>query len=1510
MEPTIGFEISTSNLGVVRIQMHPLGPSITRILKVDRKIAGHGFLIGRGLVCTCAHVVCDALGVPRDQVIKLGSEVAIDFPYFRDSEIETVVEYWLPVSDGDVAILRAVQATPNGARPARLTNWEDAAGRRYGVYGSLSLTSEGRWSFGTAEFDVANGWIQLVAEESGVKIQKGFSGGPIWDVQQQKVMGMVVAVDRAEKTGVSFGYPASKLRKITSELGLFSSKLKYGELTAGLAALPSNLHTRMEQFLHEYLGDGGVRIPFGGRSDQIEKLYEWLADDKAPYALIAAEAGRGKSSLITNWALEVAETKLADVVFCPISIRFETASKSRALSLLGGRLRYVLGSSAPTPKDTDTWLVEIESALRDGPGDDRLVLLILDGLDEATDWFPGKDLPFPRAVGGNIKVLVSARLLADRDALGWLQYLNLPDSASVVPLPPLSIEAVQDVLDRMDDQFGDVDSRNDLASHLHRLSEGDPLLIRLYIDALQRGRDGDRQLQIESLESLNPGLESFFDKWWEDQRMQWSAQGLNEREYEANVREFLSLAAVALGPVLLEDVREISSSHFQDTLSVRSVATFLGRFLIGDGRTTGYVFSHPRLAQFFFDSMSKSAQEAWNVRFVEFGLRAWDRLVSGELIPSEASSYAISSLGAHLDKGDFGDEVYFRLIGPEWLQAWEAVSGDFDGFLEDMNRAWRRADLSARRERDAQGVAIETIALQHRFALVGASIHTQFAQVDPALLESLIKSGAWTRSQGLAHVRQIPSEAQRVESLSRIAPLLNESLIIDALGSTLAYSDPEARTQAIASLTPHLPGRLVKEALTVAQTLPDAHRAKSLSKMISFLSEDLQEDAVALLRGIDSEDTQANALTEMMPYLSSQLHRCLLSSVHSEEASAYRISIVGPLLEPMQELEVAEYLRGKWDVTDSQLSIGAFRSAKERIDWRRVEKLKIITRPFREERIRAKILLSLSPMLGQDEVDEAISALDGIVERTRIVGILSELVKVVPDDQHRRLYEIALRDDNGDAKSEALNSLIPSISETLIPELVQSIVNLPESLKINWHAADGVGAEQKSVVNRKRIEGLAAIVSRSGSCSPGAGIDAEGLCEIILTQACRIEDTYTRSKIIESVVADLPENLLLKALDAGGPLGKFDLTDRCLLAIAGRVIDSGREYELFDWVADNGSHDWRLEFVTKLHAMVPPDTMVHQIRQLELGSETRQQLARMLEKELSSFAPSETTVDTQDLRVGLVDVGETTQFESDSHDSERVLAAVPANAWSRTKVAVLRRVLLALPEDKFELAITFAEDISDDDWKVEAFLAILSYAPVEMRDMLIDRATEACWKVSIGQIKSQLFSDIADLLSGEERRKVLLEAVSAVRNIEDFDAFQSAEEKIEGYVVMEGISGIRQWVRRQFGVSSDRKDEFEHEQDSVRRALLSESDVCSHLEMNDRMIRARLLISDLPHVRRLYPHLLYLCWEQVLRDLGQMERGELLASTDVLAETAVVLGGRQVPGEMRKSLRHIQNWFP
>ena len=181
------------------------------------------------------------------------------------------------------------------------------------------------------------------------------------------------------------------------------------ELIVNLAQVggASKFSGKIEAFFEEYLvtETGLTTVPFGGRDEDIALLDAWLDDETAPPRyLLTAPAGRGKSALLVRWLQHLQEQGRVgrdapaswQLVFVPISIRFETHRPDIFYEALAARLAEILGEELP-PTHTDKGVYYADhcrtlasAAVAQG----RRILIVLDGIDEALGerfdarWFP------------------------------------------------------------------------------------------------------------------------------------------------------------------------------------------------------------------------------------------------------------------------------------------------------------------------------------------------------------------------------------------------------------------------------------------------------------------------------------------------------------------------------------------------------------------------------------------------------------------------------------------------------------------------------------------------------------------------------------------------------------------------------------------------------------------------------------------------------------------------------------------------------------------------------------------------------------------------------------------------------------------------------------------------------------------------------------------------------------------------------------------------------------------
>ncbi|MEU4360482.1 trypsin-like peptidase domain-containing protein [Promicromonospora sp. NPDC023987] len=262
-----------------------MAPLLRSILTVRRgnDVVGMAYLVSESLAVTCSHVVNLALGTERSADVT-GESVQLGAVFVNraGAAVPATVEHWAaetrPRSAADdIAVLR-LDHVIDGTAPAPLEHpsWQER-GARVRAFGMTAQHGDGVWHDATVEGAVASGWIQLNQGSAvGHRIDKGFSGGPVWDPVRQTVVGMVTAADLGSVPAAA-AIPASTLLDVLAPYDE-SARLARPSPFPGLA--PYQEHMRAE---------------FLGRDADAAAVFEKLTQYRR--TTILGPSGHGKSSL-------------------------------------------------------------------------------------------------------------------------------------------------------------------------------------------------------------------------------------------------------------------------------------------------------------------------------------------------------------------------------------------------------------------------------------------------------------------------------------------------------------------------------------------------------------------------------------------------------------------------------------------------------------------------------------------------------------------------------------------------------------------------------------------------------------------------------------------------------------------------------------------------------------------------------------------------------------------------------------------------------------------------------------------------------------------------------------------------------------------------------------------------------------------------------------------------------------------------------------------------------------
>lgn len=700
--------------------------------------------------------------------------------------------------------------------------------------------------------------------------------------------------------------------------------------------------------------------------------------------------------------------------------------------------------------------------------------ILIDSLDEAATFTGGETLPRLLSKVGDppswVRFLCTSR--PERPVLRYFDELDpyILDAESEENLRDTELYVTRRAAGpQLADRLGAAEVEPEtFTRRVADLARGNFLYTQVLLDDIEAGRQ-----PLDDLAALPQSLDGIYHQF---------LARFTFDEWRDRYQPLFGVLAVARQPITqahLEQFTGISATVLNQDLGV--VQQFLTEGHDTEGNTT-YTLFHQSIRDYLLDK--KRSQDFWcgpqegHARIADYYLNAWGGLEAGlpELGEQEKrdldGGYGLHHLVAHLERANRAEDVHHMLllerqVGEHWVNIWYAAkeaTGDTGGYLTDAKHAWALAEEAFVRNRSPFD-----IGLQCRYALINASLNSLAQNIPPTMPAALVKREIWTPIQGVVYAQQMSDDKQRAEALTELVPHLPSSLKGEALRAGLLAAwkiwDETASTEALARLDSYLPELLkddtLQAALAAARMIEKGkRRVKALMSLAPHLTGTLRcevlPQALADAQEITDEVDQSGALIGLAPYLpgflqDEQLHQTVQTMVTAvlaiswEEDQARALVELVPQLQTLLEGDQLQYMLQSLLVAAQAIKregvrlkalTGLVANLPEPLKGEALREALTAVRELPEEQglsgnPRAEALNELVPHISEPFLREALVVARSIESEWWQLKVLVRLAPYLPEVLLREVLTAVLAVENEWAREEALVGLAPHLSETL-----------------------------------------------------------------------------------------------------------------------------------------------------------------------------------------------------------------------------------------------------------------------------------------------------------------------------------------------------------------------------------------------------------------------------------------------------------------------------------------------
>jgi hypothetical protein len=467
----------------------------------------------------------------------------------------------------------------------------------------------------------------------------------------------------------------------------------------------------------------------GGRHGELSDLFGWMERRRSGYTFVTGPSGYGKTALLVHFVRSL-QARGEDPVYHFVSRRDDMLSQADfSFRSLCQQLIARHGYGGELPSSTAEVRGLYSALLRIPPPPGRRIVVVLDGLDEASDWSAGPQL-FPAQLPSGVHVVFSAREVADRN---WLDQLGLDGRVDFLRLEALDIAGVRDVLAAAGtESLTQAALSNAFVQAVHEVSGGDPFYLRFLVEDLAVSPD----LPERAVRRKPKGLDAYLNLWWLDVAAKATAPA---------VADVLGYLAVATGRLTRAELADISDEDKLSGFTIDPAIEAVERYLIGTGGA-GYTMSHPR----FTDYVVNNRLRPEDLRHYREALLKWCLSWQGKGWPAGTPAYPLQHIVAHLIQDEEQAAHVYAVLDAPYMKAKLARFGSFRSLLDDL-RSGVSAAMSAPRADVLFRLALMHNAIQDGVAALPldelAPLYVRAGDLDRALDLAAAVRPLWLRGR-------------------------------------------------------------------------------------------------------------------------------------------------------------------------------------------------------------------------------------------------------------------------------------------------------------------------------------------------------------------------------------------------------------------------------------------------------------------------------------------------------------------------------------------------------------------------------------------------------------------------------------------------------------------------------------------------------------------------------------------------------------------------------------------